>query len=146
MTDDLFRGFGVPIELIETTNFLKIRETLTRIGIASKQSNVLWQSCHILHKRGRYVILHFKELFALDGRPSTTTEDDLARRNRIVLLLEQWKLIKVLADRATLEAQVAPLSTIKVLNFKEKDQWELKHKYTVGKQNGQTKAEKIRAK
>lgn len=129
---DLFRGYGVPIELITAADFLKIKETLTRIGIASKQSNVLWQSCHILHKRGKYVILHFKELFALDGRPSSITDEDTFRRNRIVLLLEQWNLVRIV-NKLAIENKTAPLSTIKVLNFKEKSDWELKTKYLIGK-------------
>lgn len=132
MTDDLFKGFGVPIELVTSLDFLKVIETLTRIGIASKQSNVLWQSCHILHKRGKYAILHFKELFALDGRPSSITDEDIARRNRIVLLLEQWNLVRII-DKPAIQDNTAPLSTIKVLNFKEKGDWELKTKYLIGK-------------
>jgi hypothetical protein len=130
--DDLFRGFGVGIELVTAADFLKIKETLTRIGIASKQTNVLWQSCHILHKRGKYAILHFKELFALDGRPSSMTDEDTARRNRIVLLLAQWNLVYIL-NKEAIETNTAPLSTIKVLNFKEKGEWELKTKYMIGK-------------
>jgi hypothetical protein len=132
MTDDLFKGYGVQIELVTDLDFLKVKETLTRIGIASKQSNTLWQSCHILHKRGKYAILHFKELFALDGRPSSISDDDIGRRNRIVMLLEQWNLVRVL-DKARVEANVAPLSTIKVVKFTEKGEWDLKTKYLIGK-------------
>lgn len=135
MTEDLFRGHGVLIELVTDLDFLKVKETLTRIGIASKQSNTLSQSCHILHKRGKYAILHFKELFALDGRPSTITDDDIGRRNRICLLLAQWNLVR-LVKAELVESKVVPLSTIKVVKFGEKDQWTLKSKYLIGKKKG----------
>ena len=116
-------------------NFLKIKETLTRIGIASRKDKKLYQSCHILHKQGRYVILHFKELFILDGKENNFTEEDKGRRNTIVNLLEEWDLVKVL-DSEKVQDPVAPLSHIKVLSHKEKDQWELTSKYNIGKKKG----------
>ena len=136
MTDDLFKGYGVQIELVTDLDFLKVKETLTRIGIASKQSNTLWQSCHILHKRGKYAILHFKELFALDGRPSSISDDDIGRRNRIVQLLEQWNLVRVVSPLDS--SLIAPLSTIKVVKFTEKADWDLKTKYLIGKKKSGT--------
>lgn len=132
MTDDLFRGYGVQIELVTPLDFLKVKETLTRIGIASKQSKTLSQSCHILHKRSRYAILHFKELFALDGRPASISDEDIGRRNRIVLLLEQWNLVRII-DKPAIDSAVAPLSTIKVVKFSDKNNWVLKSKYMIGK-------------
>ncbi|NBP70287.1 MAG: translation repressor protein, partial [Cytophagia bacterium] len=95
---DIFKGVGVEITLDDEDAFLKVRETLTRIGVSSRKEKVLYQSCHILHKQGRYVILHFKELFALDGKPSTITENDIQRRNAIANLLEEWGLVKILKD------------------------------------------------
>lgn len=121
----------VEVRLATEDDFLKVKETLTRIGVASKESKRLCQSCHILHKRGRYYITHFKELFALDGRPTNITQDDLARRNTIVNLLDEWGLV-TLVDQAKSADNVAPLSVIKVLAFSEKDQWELIQKYTIG--------------
>jgi hypothetical protein len=119
------------IDLIENENFLKVKETLTRIGVASKKDNTLFQSCHILHKQGRYYLVHFKELFLLDGKPSTFTEEDRGRRNTIASLLEDWGLIDI-KDESKLEPK-SPLSQIKVLPFKEKKDWILIAKYTVGK-------------
>jgi len=132
MNDDIFKGVGIEIELPSPDNFLKVRETLTRIGVASKHDNKLYQSCHILHKQGRYVILHFKELFMLDGKPSEFTEDDLGRRNTIVSLLADWKLVKVV-DASDALIPKAPLSMIKVISHKEKSEWELLPKYSIGK-------------
>lgn len=132
MNDDIFKGVGIEIELPSPDNFLKVRETLTRIGVASKHDNKLYQSCHILHKQGRYVILHFKELFMLDGKPSEFTEDDLGRRNTIVSLLADWKLVKVV-DASDALIPKAPLSMIKVISHKEKSEWELFPKYSIGK-------------
>lgn len=132
MNDDIFKGVGIEIELPSPDNFLKVRETLTRIGVASKHDNKLYQSCHILHKQGRYVILHFKELFILDGKPSEFTEDDLGRRNTIVSLLADWKLVKVVDANDALMPK-APLSMIKVISHKEKSEWELLPKYSIGK-------------
>jgi hypothetical protein len=117
--------------LPEPDNFLKIKETLTRIGIASRKEHKLYQSCHILHKQGRYFIVHFKELFALDGKESNLTNNDIERRNTVAVLLQDWGLLKI-AFAASAEPQ-ASLSQIKVLSFKEKDEWELVPKYNIGK-------------
>jgi hypothetical protein len=130
--EDIFRGVGVEVELPTSENFLKIKETLTRIGIASRKDKKLYQSCHILHKQGRYVILHFKELFILDGKENNFTDEDKSRRNTIVNLLEEWDLVKVL-DSDKVQDPVAPLSHIKVLSHKEKNQWSLESKYNIGK-------------
>lgn len=119
------------VSLPEPDNFLKVRETLTRIGIASRKENKLYQSCHILHKQGRYFIVHFKELFALDGKESNITNGDIERRNAIAGLLQDWELLKIL--HPVQAEQKASLSQIKVVSFKEKDQWELVPKYNIGK-------------
>lgn len=119
------------VSLPEPDNFLKIRETLTRIGIASRKENKLFQSCHILHKQGRYFIVHFKELFALDGKESNITNGDVERRNAIAALLQDWELLKILSPAQA--EQKASLSQIKVVSYKEKDQWELVAKYSIGK-------------
>ena len=113
-------------------DFLKIRETLTRIGVASRKDKTLYQSCHILHKQGRYFIVHFKELFALDGKPTDFEEADIGRRNAISNLLSEWGLI-TLVEPDKSKDPVAPISQIKVLPFKEKDQWTLTPKYNIGK-------------
>ena len=123
----------VEVILTEQDDFLKVRETLTRIGVASKKDQTLYQSCHILHKRGQYYIVHFKELFALDGKPTDITENDLSRRNAIVKLLEDWGLVTVV-KRSQIE--IPPpifLSQIKILSHKEKDGWQLVPKYNIGK-------------
>lgn len=131
--EDIFKGVGIEITLADRDAFLKVRETLTRIGVSSRKEKVLYQSCHILHKQGRYVILHFKELFSLDGKESTITDNDLQRRNSIVKLLEDWDLLKIVPEeRSRLEDNMAPLNQIKILTFKEKDEWQLKSKYTIG--------------
>ena len=131
---DIFKGVGVEITLDDEDAFLKVRETLTRIGVSSRKEKVLYQSCHILHKQGRYVILHFKELFALDGKPSTITENDIQRRNAIADLLEDWGLLKILKDeKEKIADNLAPLHQIKILPFKEKNEWNLVSKYTIGK-------------
>jgi hypothetical protein len=122
----------VEVLLAEKNDFLKVRETLTRIGVAAKSQNVLYQSCHILHKQGRYYIVHFKELFELDGKPSNMSENDLARRNTIANLMEEWGLVK-LVDASKSVAPIAPLSQIKILPHKEKDDWQLVAKYNIGK-------------
>jgi len=122
----------VEVKLNKEDDFLKVRETLTRIGVASKKEKKLYQSCHILHKQGRYFIVHFKELFALDGKPSNISESDVARRNTITNLLNEWDLINILNSSQT-ENPIAPISQIKVLPFKEKDEWELVAKYNIGK-------------
>lgn len=129
-----FKGIDslVEVTLVDTENFLKIKETLTRIGVASRKDQTLFQSCHILHKRGKYYIVHFKELFGLDGHDITFDEDDLARRNTIANLLEDWGLITIV-DQAKTEEPVALMNTIKVLAHKEKGEWNLVPKYNIGK-------------
>mgnify|MGYP002840413199 FL=1 len=117
--------------LNEPDDFLKVRETLTRIGVASRKDKILYQSCHILHKQGRYFIVHFKELFALDGKPTNFSENDQARRNTIANLLAEWGLIKLINPEEISEL-VVPLNQLKILAFKEKDLWELTAKYNIG--------------
>ena len=117
--------------LKEPDDFLKVRETLSRIGVASRKERKLYQSCHILHKQGRYYIVHFKELFALDGKRANITENDIARRNTIAKLLADWELISIVGSLN--ESEFAPLSQIKILSFKEKDEWILETKYNIGK-------------
>jgi hypothetical protein len=124
----------IEVSLNEQDDFLKVRETLTRIGVSSRKEKVLYQSCHILHKQGRYYIVHFKELFALDGKPSNITENDIQRRNAIADLLEEWGLVKILNSKL-LEDNMAPLHQIKIISFKEKDDWELIAKYNIGKKS-----------
>ena len=119
------------VTLNEPDDFLKVRETLTRIGVASRKENKLFQSCHILHKQGRYFITHFKELFALDGKEANLTDNDIERRNTIAQLLADWGLIAII--NATVAEKKAPLSQIKVLSFKEKNDWDLQAKYNIGK-------------
>ena len=121
----------VEVRLKNAEDFLKVRETLSRIGLASKKDNTLYQSCHILHKQGKYYIVHFKELFLLDGKDSTISEGDVARRNRIIHLLDEWELIEVV-DYKKIEEPISPLSQIKIISFKEKDKWNLITKYTIG--------------
>jgi hypothetical protein len=121
----------VEVSLEEQDDFLKVRETLTRIGVSSRKEKVLYQSCHILHKQGRYFITHFKELFALDGKPSNMSENDIQRRNAIAKLLEEWGLIKIL-NPEVIGDNVAPLHQIKIISFKEKDEWQLVTKYNIG--------------
>ena len=119
------------VTIKQPDDFLKVRETLTRIGVASRKDKTLFQSCHILHKQGKYYITHFKELFALDGKNSTLTENDIQRRNTIALLLQDWNLIEVV--NTSLVENKAPLSQIKVLPFKEKSEWNMVAKYNIGK-------------
>ena len=121
----------VEVQLNEPDDFLKVRETLTRIGVASRKEKKLYQSCHILHKQGRYYIVHFKELLALDGKHANLTSNDVQRRNRITQLLSDWGLIEVV--KADSISDIAPLNQIKVLAFKEKDEWTLETKYNIGK-------------
>ena len=121
----------VEVQLNEPDDFLKVRETLTRIGVASRKEKKLYQSCHILHKQGRYYIVHFKELIALDGKHANLTPNDVQRRNRITQLLSDWGLIEVV--KADSIGDIAPLNQIKVLSFKEKDEWTLETKYNIGK-------------
>ena len=136
MSEDFFDidypGYApLEIKLKKSDDFLKIRETLSRIGVASRKEKVLYQSCHILHKKGRYFITHFKELFALDGKDADFGEGDIERRNTIAKLLGDWELLEVISPE--LYETQAPLSQIKVLPFKEKDEWELITKYNIGK-------------
>ena len=124
----------VEVRLNEPDDFLKVRETLTRIGVASRKEKKLYQSCHILHKQGKYYIVHFKELFLLDGKQSNFDESDVSRRNTIIDLLQQWNLISVV-DKTKVEEPKAPLSQIKIVSFKEKQDWKLTAKYSIGSQN-----------
>ena len=121
----------VEITLNEPDDFLKVRETLTRIGVASRKEKKIYQSCHILHKQGRYYIVHFKELFALDGKHANLTQNDVQRRNRIIQLLSDWGLITIM--NVSKIADIAPLNQIKVLAYKEKHEWILETKYNIGK-------------
>lgn len=129
VSDNLFRGCGVEISLSSPEKFLLIKETLTRIGIASKHESKLYQSVHILHKQSRYVLIHFKELFVLDGRPSAMTEEDYARRNTIASLLQEWGLVSIIDKNLS---PLSPLKNITIIPFKEKDRWSLVSKYTIG--------------
>jgi hypothetical protein len=121
----------VEISLKSPDDFLKVRETLSRIGVASRKEKILYQSCHILHKRGRYFILHFKQLFALDGKPTDISENDIARTNAIARLLAEWGLVVLVNPQIMVE--VAPLHQIKIITHKEKNEWQLVTKYTIGK-------------
>ena len=131
-TDQLVESL-VEVNLNEEDNFLKVRETLTRIGVSSRKTKTIYQSCHILHKRGKYYIVHFKELFMLDGKPFNFSDDDKARRNSIVNLLTEWGLISVVNEEKFKQEPVAPISQIKILSHKEKDEWNLVPKYNIGK-------------
>lgn len=122
----------IEVELVNEDDFLKVRETLTRIGIASRKDMTLYQSCHILHKQGKYYIVHFKELFALDGKPTNFDEADISRRNTIANLISEWGLVK-LVDPSKSEDPISPLSQIKVLPHKDKDTWNLVAKYNIGR-------------
>jgi len=126
-------AFYTPLEVTfkDPENFLKIKETLTRIGVASQTSNTLWQSCHILHKRRRYFIVHFKELFMLDGKESNLLEGDVLRRDTIARLLEEWNLLKIIGGVSHTRALLT--TSVKIIPFHEKSQWELEPKYRVGK-------------
>jgi hypothetical protein len=121
----------IQVELEQQEDFLKIKETLTRIGVASKKDKTLYQSCHILHKQGLYYIVHFKELFMLDGKPSNFSDEDRLRRNTIATLLEQWGLLKIKSINNV--EGLAPISQVKILSHKEKDEWELVAKYNIGR-------------
>ena len=125
----------IEVMLSEPDDFLKVRETLTRIGVASRKEKKIYQSCHILHKQGKYYIVHFKELFALDGKKTNLSSNDVQRRNRIIQLLSDWGLIKI-AD-STKVTDLAPLNQIKVLAFKEKDAWTLERKYNIGRKKSE---------
>ena len=122
----------IEVSLKQDDDFLKVRETLTRIGVASRKDRKLFQSCHILHKQGKYYIVHFKELFKLDGKPSSITDEDIGRRNTITNLLAEWGLIDISIPNSTADP-IAPLSQVKIIPFKDKDQWELVAKYNIGK-------------
>jgi hypothetical protein len=122
----------IEVTLEQQDDFLKVRETLTRIGIASRKDKTLYQSCHVLHKQGKYYIVHFKELFALDGKPANFDEADIARRNTIANLLSDWGLIK-LVDASKSASPVAPMSQIKIIPHKDKSEWTLEAKYTIGR-------------
>ena len=131
MNDSLWKPDQMlEVGLKEPDDFLKVRETLSRIGVASRKNKTLFQSCHILHKQGKYYIVHFKELFALDGKDTNISENDIARRNTIANLLSDWGLIKVVGKSSV---ESAPLSQIKVISFKEKNDWILETKYNIGK-------------
>lgn len=141
MAEDIFHidfpGYNpLEVTLTQPDDFLKVRETLTRIGVASRKDKVLYQSCHILHKQGRYFIVHFKELFALDGKSADLTDNDLERRNTIAKLLIDWGLVKV--AKLELFQELAPLSQIKVIAFKDKHEWSLQTKYNIGKKKQTT--------
>jgi hypothetical protein len=122
----------VEVTLAESDDFLKVRETLTRIGVASRKENTLYQSCHILHKQGRYYIVHFKELFALDGKPSNFSDEDKGRRNSIANLLADWGLVKLVNEFGVNDLH-APINQIKIIPYKEKTEWELVTKYNIGR-------------
>ena len=122
----------VEVTLEEKDDFLKVRETLTRIGVASKKDKILYQSCHILHKQGRYYIVHFKELFALDGKETDLSDNDLSRRNAIANLLEDWGLVKLVDETSTETPEPIFLSQVKILSHKEKKEWQLVPKYNIG--------------
>tara|TARA_B100000524_G_C23579677_1_gene344911 strand:- start:69 stop:491 length:423 start_codon:yes stop_codon:yes gene_type:complete len=126
------------VTLKEPDDFLKVRETLTRVGVASRKERKLYQSCHILHKRGKYYIVHFKELFALDGKPTNITSNDVQRRNRITKLLSDWGLVEISGEGTE---DLAPLNQIKVLSFKDKGEWTLESKYNIGKKKTQSDSE-----
>ena len=142
MSEDIIswsQGDMLEVTIKQPDDFLKVRETLTRIGVASRKDKTLYQSCHILHKQGKYYIVHFKELFALDGKKSTLTKNDIQRRNTISLLLQDWNLIDIVKKDITEDK--APLSQIKVLPFKEKKEWTLSAKYNIGKKVDDKKKE-----
>ena len=127
-------GEMVEIILKESDDFLKVKETLTRIGVASRKEKTLYQSCHILHKQSKYYIVHFKELFALDGKPYNFSDTDVARRNTIANLLEEWSLVK-LVDQEKTKDPTLPLNQLKILSFSEKEEWTLTPKYNIGKKS-----------
>jgi len=122
----------VEVRLKEADDFLKVKETLTRMGVASRKDKILFQSCHILHKQGKYYIVHFKELFALDGKPTNFSDEDKGRRNTIIKLLEEWGLVDT-ANKVQIVEPVAPLSQVKVIAHKNKDEWQLEPKYNIGR-------------
>ena len=131
MTTELIKSM-IEVTLKEQEDFLKVRETLTRIGVASRKDKTLYQSCHILHKQGKYYIVHFKELFALDGKPTDFSDEDKGRRNTISNLLAEWGLVEIVDPNSTTE-YIAPLSQIKIIAHKEKEEWNLVAKYNIGR-------------
>jgi hypothetical protein len=139
MASDLFNGVGIEVVLPDDQSFLKVKETLTRIGIASNTEKRLYQSCHILHKKdrdlgvSRYSIVHFKELFRLDGKADTFSEEDLMRRNTIAKLLVEWGLVTYANPQGEKDLKMLPINKVKILSFKEKGTWELVSKYSIGK-------------
>ena len=138
-TVDWSQDLMLEVVLNEPDDFLKVRETLTRIGVASRKEKKLYQSCHILHKQGKYFIVHFKELFALDGKHANLTINDVQRRNRITRLLADWGLITIVQEGSV--ADIAPLNQIKVLSYKDKGLWQLEQKYNIGKKGKTTESE-----
>ena len=129
--EDIFNGLGVEVNLHSDEDFLKVKETLTRMGISSRKEKKLYQSCHILHKRGRYAIMHFKELFILDGLESDISDDDIGRRNTIAKLLDEWELIEVI-DEFEEDEPMLGVNKIKIISHKEKGEWEMIPKYHIG--------------
>lgn len=129
--EDIFRGFGVEVNIAGSDDFLKIKETLTRIGVPRNSDKTLFQSCHILHKQGRYAIMHFKEMFAFDNKYNNVSEEDIARRNKIVKMLAEWGMLKEL-DPAKTERPIAYVNRIKVLPYSERNEWTLETKYRMG--------------
>ena len=125
----------IEVTLKEPDDFLKVRETLTRIGVASRKEKKIYQSCHILHKQGKYYIVHFKELFALDGKKANLSVNDIQRRNRIIQLLSDWGLVSLIEPDSVVD--IAPLNQIKVISYKEKQEWILETKYNIGKKRTQ---------
>jgi len=130
--EDVFKGLGVEVRLEEEDDFLMVKETLTRLGVSSRKENKLFQSCHILHKRGRYAIMHFKELFILDGLESDISETDIGRRNLIAKLLDEWELCEII-DQDRIKDPLASMGQIKIISHKDKKDWELIPKYHIGK-------------
>lgn len=135
-TDEIVKNF-IEVRLPSAEDFLKVKETLTRIGVASHKDRTLYQSCHILHKRGKYYIVHFKEIFLLDGKRSDISEADYARRNAIAKLLQEWGLVEIVVPDQIV-GNLAPLHQIKIIPFKEKRDWTLCAKYTIGKKSSKT--------
>ena len=131
-TEDVFNGLGIEVRLEEEDDFLMVKETLTRMGVSSRKENKLFQSCHILHKRGRYAIMHFKELFILDGLESDISESDLGRRNLIAKLVDEWELCEIL-NPEKIKDPIASMGQIKIIPHKDKKDWELIPKYHIGK-------------
>jgi hypothetical protein len=139
--EDIFKGLGVEFRLKKDDDFLKVKETLTRIGVASKKDKTLYQSCHILHKRGRFAIVHFKELFVLDGKESDISENDIGRRNTITNLLAQWGLIELVKPLVPDVDPVASITQIKIVKHSDKAEWSLVAKYSIGKKKSFTPLE-----